>query len=68
MLIEHVMSIVFIPITPSERRVQDYYSGSISAGQHLLGSKLNCDCDQYNAIDLQIIEEEEEVGIIIIMR
>ena len=64
------MSIVFIPITHSERRVQDSYSGSISAGQHLPGSKLNCDCDQYNAIDLQINEEEEEeeVGIIIIMR
>lgn len=61
------MSTVFIPITHSEIIVQDYYSGSISAGQHLLGSKLNCDCDQYNAIDLQIIEEEE-VGIIIIIR
>lgn len=61
------MSTVFIPITHSEIIVQDYYSGSISAGQHRLGSKLNCDCDQYNAIDLQIIEEEE-VGIIIIIR
>lgn len=59
------MSIVFVPITHSKRRVQDYYSRNIS-GWHLQDSKLNRDCDQFNATDLQITEEE--VGIIIILR